>query len=82
MNDVYQLTREIMAEKVTPEEKPIGEAIRLYPGTVLRVTCGPHGWGVLPDVDYCTVKIDGLIYNILAKVLKASAEPIADKIQQ
>ena len=64
-----------MAERVSAAEYSLGEAKRFYPGTVLRMLRGPHAWGALAGVEYCTVKIDGVHYNVVAEVLQSSVQP-------
>ena len=77
MDTIFTLTRDnIIAELVDADEKSLGQSLTFSRGTVLTITRPAHAWGIVKELEYCTVQIGGKYFNILAKVLKDSIMPM------
>jgi hypothetical protein len=76
VNEIFELTRDnIIAEHVDAEEKLLDQSQKFNRGTVLTIVRGPHAWGKMKEINYCTVQIGGKYFNIPALVLANSVKP-------
>ena len=75
MNQIYKLTREILAELVDADGKFLEETQTFHPGTLLTIVRGSHPWGIINTIEYCTVQIGGRYFNTPARVLTNSITP-------
>jgi hypothetical protein len=76
VNEIFELTRDnIIAEHVDAEEKLLDQSQKFNRGTVLIIVRGPHAWGSMKEIEYCTVQIGGKYFNIPARVLANSVKP-------
>ena len=76
MPQSYELTRDkIIGEHVDADEKLLDEFRTFDRGTVLTIVRGAHPWGIVKEIEYYTVEIDGQYFNITAQVLANSIMP-------
>ena len=76
MPQSYELTRDrIIGERVDSDEELLDEFGTFDHGTVLTIIRPAHSWGIVKELEYCTVEIDGKYLNIPARVLANSIMP-------
>ena len=71
----YEFTREVLAEEIDTEEKFTGTTVTFNPGTRFTIIHEPHAWGIT-NTEYCTIQVDGKLFNIYGRVLSASMREV------